>query len=614
MATNRFEQFTPNEHISTYVPLPVDFMAKALSAKQAEYDTALDQADAAEEAFKINAIDQHQQFKQQKQKEYNNKLTEIADYIVKTGDTSKAREIKSLANRWKNDPIVNELQTSYAQYGEYQKDRIKKGDKYGVWHDPTANFTGDLNGQINPFRYSGMGERQDHQKRAEDMMSNIKASSSEDYKIFDIDPNTGNITKVKQGQESIGRDRVLQLAKNKIGDFLSTTEGDDYIKELKYKFPNATPEQLQNEAIKYLYNAGSNQIFSKSTIDKDFNWGPSDMRESSETVPYYPSPITQVKGVNYDKSQFEILDSGSKIKYTDKEAKEITKGKVGKQLEAAYAQIAAGKGATKNITIKQPKDLTKKEQQYTLDFIKNIDPELYDRVNKGERIPLGELAPIYKQINKSFDILSKDVQVNSGVRGMTVNEQKNENRWLFGTSEKKTVGTLGNGLGVNAKYYIKGESKPFTYDELLAEFPEDATVEVTGKFSGANPYVRVTGDKSFANARQISINGKEVIVNGPQKMINKGTGRLSSENVELEVNNNVNEVYDARLTPRTPQTKNIWGEEYKIIYIPNETDETTGTYRAIRKGVEELQPASSAEELEQIIANREHQELLSKKK
>jgi hypothetical protein len=286
----RYSQIFENQPISNYVPLPLDLMGKALASKQASYDGALDEANKIEDdVLKVNAIDEHQPFKKQLINTYRNKIEGIADEISKTGDTSKVRELKRIATQWRNDPIRNELETSYVNKGLYQKDKIAKGDKYGEWHDSHINFTGDVNGQLNPFRYTGMGERQDHQKRAEDMMNNIKASSSEDYKIFDIDPTTGNITKIKQGQESIGRDRVLQLAKNKLGDFLSTKEGDDYIKELKYKFPKASPEQLQNEATKYLFNAGSNQIFSKSTIDKDFNWGPDRMnKEVVKDNPFTP--------------------------------------------------------------------------------------------------------------------------------------------------------------------------------------------------------------------------------------------------------------------------------------------------------------------------------------
>jgi hypothetical protein len=284
--SNQHDNYYNQKYVSNYIPTPLSFIAEAGANKQREYDGAIDLAASIEdEILKVNAIDQHQPFKQKLLKAYTDKVEGLADEIVRTGDASKSRELKRIAQQWRSDPARNELETSYANYGLYQKDKITKGDKYGVWHDPTTSFVGDNNGHISPFRYTGMGERQDHQKRAEDMMNNIKASGSEDYKIFDIDPSTGNILKVKKGYEGVAKERVKQLAINKSNDFLATKEGEDYIREMAHRNPKATPAQLEQLVNTYLFNAGSNQIFSKSEVSKDFNWGPEGMRDQGIVKP-----------------------------------------------------------------------------------------------------------------------------------------------------------------------------------------------------------------------------------------------------------------------------------------------------------------------------------------
>jgi len=261
MPTNRFTEFNPNDHVSTYVPLPVEFMAKALEAKQGQYDNALAQADAAEEAFKINAIDKHQQFKQQKQKEYNDKLTEISDYIVKTGDTSRAREIKSLANRWKNDADVNEMQMSKTQW-DLDQAAILKATNDRVYNERNNPFTGfqgvNPDGTIQGYRARGVRPTKDYTAGADLAIDNIKANLDSTHEYVD-------------------NAKVINTAMQVAPTFLMSENNQDFIDEAFGRqmpaYSQLTPElqaQLVPLAANYLAKRAAPQIFNRDVVVKDF--------------------------------------------------------------------------------------------------------------------------------------------------------------------------------------------------------------------------------------------------------------------------------------------------------------------------------------------------------
>ena len=274
MAVNRYTEYNPQQYVSNYVPLPLELMYKGLANKQKEFDDTMEQTYKMQDLMtKVNAIDKHKQYKKQLEDKYYPRIEEIADQITKTGDLSKARDIRKIAREWEHDPLRQELEASYANYQAYAADKIKKGDKYGEWYDNYLPFKGsDDAGNIAGYRYTGMGEVQDHQKRAHDMMDKIAADAAKSAG-FKINPD-GTIIKGGSGSEHVFSQKVLQLAKNKSKDFLFTTEGQDFALQLKYYNPNITDEQILNQATQYLYDAGSNQIFNKTESESDVAFTP----------------------------------------------------------------------------------------------------------------------------------------------------------------------------------------------------------------------------------------------------------------------------------------------------------------------------------------------------
>lgn len=269
MPSNRFDTPYGQQYVSQYVQAPlseISGMAKEYSDKykQAEEDTyKLNDLMAH-----VNAIDEHSPYKKALSERYHPKINELADKIIKGTDLPTAkRDLNKLQREFANDPLRQELEKSYVEKALYQKDRIAKGDKYGEWQDPTMKFKGTTaDKQIEPFRYTGMGEVQNHAEEARKQMADIGVDAAEmQNAVLGTD---GIIRDRSTGKEHILSKKVEQLSAMKVPSFLATKEGLDFARMIQYKNPNIDIEKAAQE---YLYNAGSNQIFSKSEYGNKLN-------------------------------------------------------------------------------------------------------------------------------------------------------------------------------------------------------------------------------------------------------------------------------------------------------------------------------------------------------
>lgn len=263
-------------------PYDKDFMLNAAKAVQGRAD------DVEEGAYKlqslisqVNAIDEHKEFKQELDNKYYQRLQNVYDRFNKGDIQGAKKELIKTSMDWQIDPLRNELENSYANKSLWQKDRIQKGEKYAPWEDPMSTFKGKtLDNQPEPFRYYGMGEIQDHQKRADEMMKIPHGSGYEKAGIH-IDDD-GNIIKIDKGYEGIAENFISQLAKAKTSDFLTTKEGIGFAKQSMY---NGIPkENLGEYASQYLAHAGLGQMYKKITEKTDFQYAPEDVRTANTPI------------------------------------------------------------------------------------------------------------------------------------------------------------------------------------------------------------------------------------------------------------------------------------------------------------------------------------------
>jgi hypothetical protein len=268
MGLNRFSTVGTSEYTPQHVPLPFEEISAIGEKMQKKYDTAIDDTYKLKDLMaQVPAINDpnlglsNVQKKKELDAQYSAKINELTDKIV-NGDANAFQELEKVKRDLLNDPTRQELENSYLDYQAYKKDMIDKKDAYAVYKDPYRNkkLIND-EGELQAFRYSGMGERQDHSTEARAQMAGV-ATSGIDSKNSYLDPNDGNIyTKTSKGTY-VKNTRIRDLANEKAGDFVKTQKGQDYLELLKYENPEATSEQLFKGVSDYLFNAGSNQIFS----------------------------------------------------------------------------------------------------------------------------------------------------------------------------------------------------------------------------------------------------------------------------------------------------------------------------------------------------------------
>jgi len=268
MPSSRFDTSVQQQYVSQYVPMPFEAIGALGAQTQKAHEAAIDDTYKLKDLMtKVPAINDPNlglsniKKKQELDAQFAPKIDELTNKIY-AGDPNAYRELEQVKRDFANNPVRQELEESYLNYKTYKEDAAKKGDAYAIYKDPYRNKALiSETGELQPFRYSGMGEKQDHASEARAQMADI-AKMGYDSKNSYLDPNDGNIyTKGKSGKY-VKDERVRNLANQKADKFIQTQKGQDYLQLLQYQNPNATPEQLMKGVSDYLFAAGSNQIFS----------------------------------------------------------------------------------------------------------------------------------------------------------------------------------------------------------------------------------------------------------------------------------------------------------------------------------------------------------------
>lgn len=330
-SSNRFDTSEQQQYVSTRVPMPFEAIG-ALGAKmQQKYDTAIG------DTYKLNdlmanvpAIHDPQlglsniQKKAELDAKYHPRIDALAAKIA-AGDPNANRELEQVKRDFTNDPDRQELENSYLNYKAYKEDKVKKADKYAPWEDQYINqqLIDPNTGELKQFRYSGMGEVQDHQKLSDDMMKGFVENSTE-FKTARL--GADGIIRTNFGKGAAITDKQIRDAANaKTIDFIGNKEGISFLKQMKFQYPNATPEQLQQMVSDKLYHSGMNQIHNNSGGGNiiDVTGMANDIRKEKKEfdtpMPTYQNPVqgltepaTPKSGLGWLGINTDILDDNGK--------------------------------------------------------------------------------------------------------------------------------------------------------------------------------------------------------------------------------------------------------------------------------------------------------------
>ncbi len=240
MPENRFDTSIDKGYSSSYIPLPFQELQAMAANQQKQYDTAVD------ETYKLNDMVNsipvindpnlglsNVGLRKTIDAKYAPRVHEISNRIVNGGDLSATRDLNNLKREIANDPLINEAKESYMNYKTYKDDITKKAGKYDEVLDTyrNQNLFDDKSG-LKPFRYAGLEDKLDIEKRFAESMDKIK----EDTKGWDVESLGADGIKIgKKGQQSgITSDKVMNLAKTKVSGVLNQTpEGQQFVKKLR---------------------------------------------------------------------------------------------------------------------------------------------------------------------------------------------------------------------------------------------------------------------------------------------------------------------------------------------------------------------------------------------
>jgi len=273
MPVNEFDLSVRPDYVSNRLAIPFNELNAMAAQHQKEYDNAEDSAYKFKDLMaSVKAIHDPSLglsnigAKDALYSNYAPRIEAISNEIAKGTNIGEAnRKLSQLQREWVNDPIRVELENSYANYAKYVEDKTKKGGKYDPLLDDYRGqqLIGEK-GELKPFRFNGMEDALDIEKRFSESMDKIK----EDMKGWDIESLGADGIKIgKKGtQAGITADKVMGVARTKVQGMLTQTlEGQQFVKKLRRLNPNLTNEELVNEGVKALFASGSEQIGMEET-------------------------------------------------------------------------------------------------------------------------------------------------------------------------------------------------------------------------------------------------------------------------------------------------------------------------------------------------------------
>jgi len=430
---NRFDNPKGQQYVSQRVPLPLDFIAGMAKDYSDKYNKAKEETYALDDLMsKVNAIDEHSQYKKQLNDQFHPRIEDLASRMAKGIDLNTATsEINKLKRDFQNNELRQELENSYIQKNEYLKERRKLGAEYDFVEDPNYSFKGTKDGQLESFRFQGMGKIQDHQKRAQEMMKDIASSGYDNNNTYI--GKDGNVYRSVNGKEELATAQIWSIAQSKSPDFQSTLEGKNLVKHILHDMPNISQKDLDNQVTQYLFNAGLQQAHIKTKTGGGFEqFKP---RYLAEQEAANNTTSTQSEGL----TNTEVPDLVKSMQFD-------SKGNLKIPDQTGFVDTGTGKGTTgtmgtSGLSQAKGKDVNKMAEQ--VKFIENIKtnhPELKDlspkqvieTYNKALTSLTNESIPLESISN----VASKNI-------GEAISRNKNQrNFYVWDGKGKTTDGTL----------------------------------------------------------------------------------------------------------------------------------------------------------------------------
>jgi hypothetical protein len=186
---------------------------------------------------------------------------------------------------------------------------------------------------------------------------------------------------------------------------------------------------------------------------------------------------------------------------------------------------------------------------------------------------------LYPQLKSMSQLAQGSTQMNSRITSIDKVEVPLVNQMLSGrTDEVINVAQLGTGFAGNLKVTDQN-GKPMTYAQFVTKAKEqhgaDALVMIPGKLRGANGLTNATGDLTYANAYQITIEGVPYYLHGDMQFDTRTDLGRAKEAERLQ-NIETAKFARAQTAPTGTFTDNYFGVPVQWVYMPDGTYNLTG--------------------------------------
>lgn len=497
MAINRFQTPVAPEYKPTTLRIPFEELMAQGVRKQQAYDSN------EEAEYKLAGIMQQLQAdpnakfaKKIVDDKYNKRMTDLSTTIADKGDVDYEKELRKIAAEYNNDPLVQTIKQRKANYDIYQKDRIDKKDDYVDFYDPYAREKGlDLEGlykktgQLNPFEYGGMKQRQDYLKVGQSLINDIfKEGSVRDVYARNEDGSLkynalGQIMRTKRGSEGLERDTLQKVANKNAEPFLLTKEGGFFLDQIagqELSYDKLSPEKqmyARQEAAKYLASLGEKQLGLKTTRG-----------ESVDNLTEYQfktlHPDDEETDMSYEKGV------GTEVVYTPVISDKYLNKQGGS--DKFYTYSPGSGGAKQGGEAPSYKAMPEKEQQKFNKILSSLAPKLDPKSDEAYEVVKSYVNSMKdKKMQVNTDIITSDY-VRKGEKGRSTREDATTDiianyryRTFYNTTTGKKVS------GSDPEFFKKMGYKD------KEEFAKD--FQVTGEIGAKNLLPTLTGDPDVKN-------------------------------------------------------------------------------------------------------------------
>ena len=579
---NRFYKPTPREYVSTHVDMPWEFLQGVAEQKQKGYDTATAGADATASLLNFNVIPGDTSWKQEKQKQYNDKLYKVRDQLMQTGDyTGASRELANVTREINQDQDLAIMKAAVAPY-EKDRDAFEKMQQEGKLRNQwQSNFRTDYStrdektGRHKSYNQFVGYAAPDYHKAATDSFGKLELSTDEKGRTYFID-SLGIKRDVTQSGGAILQKDIISRAQTALPAYRNTDAYHDHTVRAAWELKNnlnpelkkLAEEQGESQAISARADELSRQNMISTNLDQ--------IKHQSKDIikdDLYSEDNRKARGLKsletpYGDGSFGPsipVKKGTQISpnvYSTTPTKTIS--------PAGVLPILPGEQKT---TYHSPASLPKDQQEMFWSYVKTYKPEMFKKHEAALKTGKLDSTEVQKDLGDVYTGFS--AMYNAANLGMA----KDVVEYSIKDADKlheSITGVKGKDVTMYDLLYGEGMSKDLPlYDWENQEFttigeiaPKESSgknikVNINKKYDAKNSFTlnaEMEGVKEpdrFADAYSVTIGDKSYIMCNPKN---------TSE--EVRKSKEVNAVHKAQFRPNTPVETKINGNTFYTVFTP----------------------------------------------